>query len=155
MIPKTHLNAIKIIHERIYRTSISWAFTGSVNMALQGLAVTPNDIDIITDEEGAHRIVELLAEFEVEPIALKQVGDLRSQIGVFEFEGVKVEVIAELESKSDAGDWSAAPSYKKAYMSIVYINLKAPILDLEYELEIYKLLERDEKIKKIERYLGY
>ena len=88
-------------------------------------------------------------------MSLKQAGNLRSHIGVFEIEGVKVEVIAELESKSDIGDWAAAPSYKKAYMSIVYINLKAPILDLEYELEIYKLLDRDDKVKKIERYLGY
>ena len=155
MIPKTHLNAIQIIHDSIYRTSISWAFTGSVNMALQGLAITPNDIDIITDEEGAHKIAELLAEFEIEPMALKQADIIRSHIGVFEIEGVKVEVIAELESKSDAGDWAAAPNYKKAYMSIVYINMKVPILDLEYELEIYKLLGRDEKVRKIERYLGY
>jgi len=155
MIPKKHLSAIQIIHERIYRTSISWAFTGSVNMALQGLAVTPNDIDIMTDEEGAHQIAELFTEFEVEPVALKQVGNIRSHIGVFDIEGVKVEVIAELESNSDAGDWAAVPSYKKAYMSIVYINMKVPILDLEYELEIYKLLGRDDRVKQIERYLGY
>ena len=110
MIPKTHLSALQIIHEAIYRKNISWAFTSSVNMALQGLMVTPTDIDIQTDLEGANKISEELSEYLIKPVELKEIGNIRSHISEFRIEGVKVEVIAEMEFKTESGDWQASPN---------------------------------------------
>ncbi|MBS3147505.1 hypothetical protein J4219_01325 [Candidatus Woesearchaeota archaeon] len=46
MIPKTHIDAIELIALKLEAAKLPYALVGSCNLALQGIEVTPNDVDI-------------------------------------------------------------------------------------------------------------
>lgn len=51
----------KMVH-RIQDADILWVLTGSLAFALQKIPVDVHDIDIQTDERGAHEIARLFQE---------------------------------------------------------------------------------------------
>jgi hypothetical protein len=155
MIPKTHLKALQIIHERLWKEYMAWAVTGSTNMALQGMMVTPDDIDIQANLEDAYKIGELLSEYVVEPVAFKESDRIKSHYGKLEIEGVQVEIMGAVQKKLEDGNWEEPVNVRDYRLTVVYINLKMPVLDLEYERDAYKILGREEKVKILDRYLGY
>jgi hypothetical protein len=54
MIEKNYLHLIKRISKQLSSQNIKWALTGSTSFAMQGVPITPNDIDIQTDKDGAY-----------------------------------------------------------------------------------------------------
>lgn len=48
--------------------AIDWWLVGSAALAVRGLPVTPGDIDLATDEDGAFRLGELLLDHLIEPV---------------------------------------------------------------------------------------
>ncbi len=56
MIPSRHRQTVRIVHDRLQDAHVDWAITGSLGLALHGIDVQVNDIDIQTDESGAYRI---------------------------------------------------------------------------------------------------
>jgi len=155
MIPKTHLKALQIIHKALWDEYMAWAVTGSTNMALQGMMVTPKDIDIQANEEDAYKIAELLSEYVVEPVAFKESDKIKSHCGKLEIEGVQVEILGAVQNKLEDGSWEEPVNVMDFRLTVVYINLKMPVLDLEYERDAYKIMGRADKVKILDRYLGY
>ncbi|HEX7065215.1 MAG TPA: hypothetical protein VF199_09155 [Bacillales bacterium] len=51
------------IYERLQEQKIPWVLTGSLAFAMQGVPLTPNDIDIQTDRDGAVAIENLFKSF--------------------------------------------------------------------------------------------
>jgi hypothetical protein len=49
-------------------SGVDWWLTGSSALAVRGLAVSPRDIDLITDAEGAERLGALFVDALVEPV---------------------------------------------------------------------------------------
>ena len=47
---------------------LDWWLGGSAALAVRGLDLNPRDFDLVTDEEGAQRLGEVLAEHLVEPL---------------------------------------------------------------------------------------
>ncbi|MEW6406304.1 MAG: hypothetical protein AB1649_31345, partial [Chloroflexota bacterium] len=47
---------------------IDWWLVGSAALAVRGVNITPQDLDIVTDGVGAQRLGELLLDFLVEPV---------------------------------------------------------------------------------------
>ncbi|MCW5852548.1 MAG: hypothetical protein KIT87_20910, partial [Anaerolineae bacterium] len=66
---------------------MTWAVTGSVGMALQGIPVEPHDIDLQTDAAGAYEIQRRLAEYSVQPVAFLAGERMRSHFGRLVIEG--------------------------------------------------------------------
>lgn len=155
MITKTQLEVIQIIFEKLNKTTIRWAFTGSTNMALQGLMVTPNDIDIQTDEEGAYKIAELFSEYVDEPVHFWDSEIMKSHYGKLNINGIQVEIMGAVQKKLEDGSYEEPVILGKHYMTVVYIKMKLPVLDLEYERDAYQILGRTEKVEKLNKYLGY
>ena len=64
MLNSTFVEVIKPISENI-PSNIKWAVDGSISLAIHGIDVTPHDIDILTDREGAIWIQDSLNKYNV------------------------------------------------------------------------------------------
>jgi hypothetical protein len=96
MIPKQILRVLVILAEQLESSKTSWALTGSTSLALQGVDLVPNDIDILTDEAGAYAIAKLFSEHVLVPVSFKKSPKYESHFGRLEIEGVSVELMGEL-----------------------------------------------------------
>jgi hypothetical protein len=54
--------------EIVAGTEVNWYLVGSTALAVRGLEIAPGDIDLVTDEVGAHSLAELLLDFLIEPV---------------------------------------------------------------------------------------
>ena len=99
MISQTHLKVLYKLYERLKDSNVNWVVTGSLGFALQGVSVEPHDIDIQTDKEGAYEIEHFFSEFIVEPVRFKESERIRSHFGALMIEGVKVEIMGEIQKK--------------------------------------------------------
>jgi hypothetical protein len=96
MIPKQILRVLVILAEQLESSKTSWALTGSTSLALQGVDLIPNDIDILTDEAGAYAIAKLFSKHVLVPVSFKKSPKYESHFGRLEIEGVSVELMGEL-----------------------------------------------------------
>ncbi len=154
MLPEKNYRALKTIIERVKDHKINWAVVGSTNLCIQGVNVTPNDIDILTDKEGALLLNELLEDFAVTPVSWSETKRFKSWFGVFNIHGCKVEVMGDLHSRVPEGDlWSETAGFS-ARVTVSYRGLKVPAISLRREYETYLKLGRTKKAEMIARHLG-
>jgi hypothetical protein len=96
MIPKHILRVLLILAEQLESAKVSWAVTGSTSLALQGVDLVPNDVDILTDEAGAYAISKLFSEHVLVQVSFKKSPRYESHFGRLEIEGASVELMGEL-----------------------------------------------------------
>ena len=60
--------ALDAFLDRVDGREICWWLTRSAALAVRGLDITPRDLDLVVDDEGAGQLGELLAEWLVEPV---------------------------------------------------------------------------------------
>jgi len=152
MIPRTHLKVLRKLYERLSGSSVNWVITGSLGFALQGVPVEPHDIDIQTDREGAYEIERLFSEFVVEPVRFKESEKIRSHFGVLMIDGVKVEVMGDIQKKVN-DEWEEPVDINKYKRFVEVEDMKIPVLDLEYEYQAYLKLGRMEKVEMLRKFL--
>ena len=152
MVDNNIIGALKIITEKLRNQQIIWSLVGSTNLALQGVKVEPNDIDILTNGKDAFKIHELLKEYEVRPVELKQLDIFESYFSELNINGVKVEIMGDLKRKIGE-DWTPLIERLNKTIMIDVENVKVPVTPLEEELKAYKKLGRDKDKKKIEKIL--
>lgn len=70
---------------------------GGAAFALHGLPYVVRDLDILTDPEGAYRGDALFAGRALLPMAYRESPDYRSHFGRYDFDGVPVELMADLQ----------------------------------------------------------
>ena len=151
MIPEPLMKAILVLNGKI-PSSIKWAVDGSTSLALQGLDVMPQDIDILTDSEGAYRIQEVLKDYAVRPISHTSTDRYDSHFGTFNVNGTMVEVMGDLKVLRD-GRWSGIMNPSTVGMVKVNIYGKGiPVVSIEYQKGSGYLEEKYEKgqISKVE-----
>ena len=147
------VRALRIMYERLRNMRLSWVIIGSTGLALQGVDITPNDIDILTDDEGALTIHREFKQYETKPLEKKENELFRSMLGALEIEGVKVEIMADLEVNIQ-GNWR-----RKSYVrtTVQFEGMELPVYPLKASLEAYRAMNRpkdQKKIRKIEAALG-
>jgi len=152
MVSRKIKEALKIVCKKLKGKSIDWVLVGSTNLALQGVDVTPHDIDILTDEKGAFSINELLRDYEVRKVEYKESENLASYLGEFRIDGIKVEVMGDLRIKRPDGTWYKELVIRGAKNANIG-ETEVPLYPLEKELEGYKILGRVEKVREIEKTL--
>ena len=141
MLNPAFVEVIKIISKNI-PSSIRWAIDGSTSLALHGIDVTPHDIDILTDHEGAIRIQESLKKYNVVPISHSSNEKYDSYFGTFKVKGIKVEVMGDLRVFR-SGKWSALQN--PSTIDIANINLEGlsiPVVSVKSQNESGYLCER-------------
>ena len=68
----TYLDVIETLSMTLEDRSVIWVLTGSASFVLQGVPLTPNDIDVQTTEEGAYFIEELFEQHITEPVSFAE-----------------------------------------------------------------------------------
>ncbi len=96
MIPRQVLRVLVILAEKLDASNTNWAVDGGTNLALQGIDIVPNDIDVLTDEAGAYGIARLFSDRVVSPASFKTSRKYDSHFGRLEVEGISIEVMGDL-----------------------------------------------------------
>jgi hypothetical protein len=153
VIPAKFLPAVRTIHAALLESQVDWAVTGSLGMALQGMDLPINDIDIQTDEDGAYEVERRLAQYVVVPVLYKASERMRSRLGKLNVEGVQVEILGGIQKRLQDGEWEPPVQVAQHRLWVEVDGLSIPVLTLEYEYQAYKLMGRDEKAAKIRQWL--
>jgi len=153
MIATEYLSALWKICNRLEGSQVNWVVTGSLGMALQGVPVAVGDIDIQTDKAGAYEIEGRFAEAVVKPVRYAESKRIRSYFGMVEVDGLKVEIMGNLQKRLDDQGWEA-PVKVEDYREWVEIErMRVPVLSLAYEYQAYLKLGRREKAEVLRRSL--
>lgn len=144
-------------HDRLAGSDITWAITASTNLMLQGLDVTPNDIDVLTDSDGAYRLEELFSDHVVRPVqppqaATKEDEGMRSHYGALSINGVEIELMGAVEHRID-GEWIPIDNVSEHRVFIERDGHDIPVMPLDHELTGYRDLGREKRVAQIEAYL--
>jgi hypothetical protein len=145
MIPTRHEAALRIITSRLEDCPQPWVITGSLGMALQGVPLDVNDIDIQTDQAGAYEIERCLIVYVVQPVRYLASERIRSYLGQLDVDGVKVEIMGAIQKKLDDQGWEDPVEVERYRHWIALDGMRVPVLSLEYEQQAYLRLGRIEK----------
>ena len=93
------LKALEVVCKKLGKKEVVWVLGGSLALAFRGVELPSpcRDVDIFTTEEGALRINKLRKDYEVTTVTKKLSGIYSSFFGVFLIEGIRVEVIGNLQ----------------------------------------------------------
>ncbi len=151
MVERSHLEALRTTHEACTDGNVTWALTGSLSFALQGVPVEPDDVDVQTTEAGAYELERRLSEAVVDPVSLESSDGIRSHFGAFDLAGVRVEVMGALQKRAD-GAWEPPVDVTDHRRWITVDGLDVPVLSLEYEATAYERLGRHERAALLSEY---
>jgi hypothetical protein len=151
-IPPEHRSAIRRIQSLLSQMNNPWAITGSLGQALQGVPLTPHDIDLQTTQAGAYEIEQLLHPYVTEPVREKVGAVLRSYFGRLVLEGVQVEVMGDIQKALPGGGWDAPPVLEEVITRADLEGYQLPVLSLDYEIDAYRKMGRLERAALLERW---
>lgn len=154
MVPEKFLVALRTIHAALLPSNIDWAVTGSLGMALQGMQLPVNDIDLQTDVAGARALHRRLREFEVTPLRFKESESIRSHLGKLEIQGVPVEVIGAVQTRLPDGAWGAPVQIAPIRRWVKVEGMDIPVVSLAHEVQAYRQMGRPEKAELLRRWLN-
>ena len=154
MLTGNYLAALHIIYEQLKNTDINWVITGSVGFVLQGVETAVHDIDLQTDRDGAYDIERIFANYILRPVQFSSTDSIRSHFGAFELNGIKVEIMGDIQKRLDDQSWEAPPDLNKLKCWIERDGMRLPVLSLAYEYQAYLKLGRVEKAALLKKHLG-
>jgi hypothetical protein len=130
---------------------LNWVVTGSVSFCLQGVPVSPNDIDIQTDEPGAYEMERIFRDFLVREVKFSSTDRIRSHFGALMVDGVQVEIMGAVQKYYD-GEWEDPIDIDRYKKFVTLEDMEIPVLNLSYEAEAYRRFGRLEMAEKLKRY---
>lgn len=141
----SHMKCLRYILKNLSGVSYPWAVIGGANHVLQGIPVKLRDIDIITTKEGFDDLSVRFEDFVVEEPAYRETDNLRSWFAVFIFNGVRFEVMANVENKVGK-DWQSHGNWHEHIVPIQLNSFEVPCLTLDFEEKIYQMLGNDQRV---------
>ncbi|MCP5097764.1 MAG: hypothetical protein GY943_19630 [Chloroflexi bacterium] len=141
-LPHPFWTVLQQLLTRLENQQVVWALTGSTNFALQGVPVTPNDIDVQSDADGAYQFEQQFAEYVRNPVTFSATSRIKSHFGSLMIDGIKVEIMGDVQKKVN-GVWESPPNLQEHRRYIVVEGYQVPVLDLGYEIEAYRKMGRD------------
>ncbi len=153
MIDSRFTRVLHQLHKHLPIDEVNWAVTGSLGFALQGMDVDVHDIDIQTDKTGAYEIERRFSQYVVRNVEFSSAEKIRSHFGELNIEGVKVEIMGDIQKRLPDGGWEDPIDIRSKTYFINYDGLSILVFSLEYESEAYYKLGRTEKAEQIRRFL--
>ena len=121
---------LRRVAQRLAETGVTYKVVGGTAAALHGIPVTVNDLDLETDVEGAYRFQSLFAEQALMPVSWRESETYRSHFGRFDFDGVVMEVMGELERREGDG-WVPTQTLSETTVSLDGVPVRVPWLEEE------------------------
>ncbi|MHC1605530.1 MAG: nucleotidyltransferase domain-containing protein [Candidatus Methanofastidiosia archaeon] len=153
MINPSYLNVLRKIYMRLSSTDVKWAVTGSLNFALQGIDITPNDIDIQTDKEGAYKIERYFSNFVIKKIIFSSSERIRSHFGALMIDGIKVEIMGDVQKWLEDETWEVPVDLELHKRIVELEGMHVLVLSLEYEYQAYQKLGRIHRAMLLKQWL--
>lgn len=153
-IPKNFSNALTKIVTALEDQGISWALTGSMGFALQGVPVTPNDIDLQTDIQGAYEIEQILSDYISRSVTPKTIDNMRIMLGRLDIDGVRVDIMGGIQKRQSDGTWESPVDIEEHKLYVEHLGMQVPVLNLQYEQNAYLKLGRLEKAALLAEWLA-
>jgi hypothetical protein len=148
-----HLDVLLRVDARLERAGVTWALTGSLGHALQGVPVDVNDVDLQTDEAGAYLAERCFAEHVLRPVRHATGERIRSHFGAFSLGGIKVEIMGAVQTLQHDGSWEPVVDVRDHRTRVTVRGRSIPVMTLEYESRAYDALGRRERAELIRRRL--
>ena len=142
---KRYLSVLKTLTTTLKDCSAVWALTGSTSFVLQGVPLSPNDVDVQTTEDGVYAIEEVFEERIIDPVSLSESEAIRSHFGVLELNGVRVEIMGAVHKRQPDGTWESPVSITDHRTFVDVEDISVPVLSLRYEAKAYERLGRSER----------
>jgi len=144
MINPAFLAVLRQLYARLNGTDINWAITGSFGFALQGVPMPEvHDIDLQSDAPGAYAIERLFAENVTRQVQFSAASKIRSHFGALQIDGVKVEIMGDVEKRTDeTSGWETPPDLNLVKRYVQVDEMRLPVIDVEYECQAYLSIGR-------------
>lgn len=147
------IKALKIVAERMEDNGIAWAVIGSGALALQGMDVAPNDLDISVSVRDLEKIREIFSDYsstevkEIKTLSGKPAWDVLAAI-----EGIETQFCGETDIGAEA-IW-----FNRVAMDLTndveVDGVRVSCISLPAALEAYKELHRPQKVELIQAFLN-
>jgi len=136
-----------MVAKTLNESGVDWVICGSTNFYLQGMDVSPRDIDVCIKHGDFSRVLELFSDFE-----FSEATDLSNGEGQerrFYINDVEVQICADY----DFGFYYRQMSDPQNIVKLDFEGVEIPGLKLESELLCYKHLGRADKADKIVEFI--
>jgi len=148
MVDNKFIKILELIYRKLDGQDINWVLTGSLSFVIRGMQTSISDIDIQTDKSGAYEIEKIFQDSIVNKVQFSTANNIRSHFGSLKINGVKVEIMGDIEIKV-GNRWLKPVDLDKHKEHINYEKMNIPVLSLKYEYEAYSALGRKEKAEKL------
>lgn len=153
MIDQKFIDALQIIHDRLEGSKIQWAITGSLGMALRGMALDIHDIDIQTDRQDAYEFEKLFPEYVVTPVYGRASEKIRSHFGILQIGEIKVEIMGGMQKLLPDQSWEKPIKVREKCDWVKSEGMVLPVMTLAHEYQAYLTMGREEKAEKIRQWM--
>jgi hypothetical protein len=153
-VDSTYLDVLRKIYTQLKDTNVNWVVTGSLSFALQGIPVTPHDIDIQTDQAGAYEIERCFSEYAVRNVVFSSTGKIRSHLGALLIDGIEVELMGDIQKRLEGGSWEESVDLERHKRIVEVEGMYIPFLSLEYEYQAYLKMGRLERAQMLKELIG-
>jgi hypothetical protein len=127
---KKLLQSFKIFQNKIgTNKQINWVVFGSFRLLIEGIKITPSDIDILTTKKGAYQIAYIFKNNLVTLPKYSEIENIRSLYFQITLDDITYDIVGDLQNKI-GNKWVNIPSISHK----VYLN-QIPVLDLTHEYE--------------------
>ena len=136
----------------MFRSQQPWALMGSLASVLQGMPdYIPPDIDLVTTTKGAYEMEGCLSNIgaTVRAVSLSTAGPYTSHFGIFDVDGVKVEVMGDLIIECDDGSLHTEDHWSRWSQRVRVLHIRdmhIPVVPLEWQIVANALLRRPERV---------
>ena len=141
--------ALLALLEKVEDQNINWWLVGSAALAARGINVSPRDIDLSVDDEGAHKLGEVLQDHLIQPVEAAE--DWICNWFGRAFLHTRLEWVGGVDERADTpeiSDFGPTAASRRETIFWHGHRLRIPPLDLQLIVsERRGLTERVEKIK--------
>ena len=149
----TIIDVLTIISNQLKTITASWAIGSSCGLALHGINIQPNDIDIVTTRRGIFEIAAALDTFKISVPTHRPSATFDSLMAEFVIAGKNVEIIGDFKVRSHPADiWYNVTDDLNGVTYVVMPETHIPVLPLTSLMRMYVLMKRakdENKIKQI------
>lgn len=151
MLSQKFRDALKRVSSELNELDVEWAVIGSTNLAIHGMQVKPNDLDLVVPREKIFEVEKTFSDHVREEVTEKTSGkdSLKFYETKLDIQGIEIHILGESE---DDIYFSKVVEGRREFMDVK--NIKVPCLTLENEAQAYSETDREEKAEKIREFMA-